>query len=519
MTSQVNEGARPELVFGLVAPLGARLSDLGEELARALQGFGYKTITVRLSDLLPRFSVWEEQPSKADEVRIAHLQSMGDAARRENRDGAALARAAITEIRRERQAITGSADTPAPATAYILYQLKHPDEVRLLRQTYGSAFLMVAGHAAREVRAAHLAKRMAAAADKPGQGDGYLGEANKLIWFDQKGGDDFGQNVRDTYPIADMFVDLNAAGGQFEVHRFVDLVFGHPFHTPSPDEYAMYHASTVALRSSDINRQVGAAIVNVTATPTGVVTNSDVLALGMNEVPRGGGGFYWDKASPDARDQALEAQNENRALDIKLSVLAELLKVIGAEKWLVKSVATAEYSDLARKLLGALKGSQFMDIGEFSRPVHAEMAAIIDAARRGVSIDGRSMYVTTFPCHNCAKHIVAAGLRKVVFLEPYPKSRAPNLYAEEIVLDASDGKTPEGKVVFVAFSGVGPRLYRVLFSMGERGNANQHLTRNEWMQRKRGLSPLQVPPHLANAYLSAERVEVAVLQPSKFSAQ
>ena len=42
------------------------------------------------------------------------------------------------------------------------------------------------------------------------------------------------------------------------------------------------------------------------------------------------------------------------------------------------------------------------------------------------------MYVTTFPCHNCAKHIIAAGLERVVYLEPYPKSRAKTLYDEDI---------------------------------------------------------------------------------------
>src|SRR5207244_10920558 len=46
----------------------------------------------------------------------------------------------------------------------------------------------------------------------------------------------------------------------YDVRRFLDLFFGHPFRTPSPEEYAMYQASAVALRSSDSGRQVGAII-------------------------------------------------------------------------------------------------------------------------------------------------------------------------------------------------------------------------------------------------------------------
>ena len=56
----------------------------------------------------------------------------------------------------------------------------------------------------------------------------------------------------------------------------------------------------MALRFSDNNRQVRAAIVNLTLDGDRK-KNTDVVAVGMNEVPRGGGGFYWDQDSPDHR--------------------------------------------------------------------------------------------------------------------------------------------------------------------------------------------------------------------------
>ena len=72
------------------------------------------------------------------------------------------------------------------------------------------------------------------------------------------------------------------------------------------------------------------------------------------------------------------------------------------------------------------------------------------------------MYATTFPCHNCAKHIVAAGIKKVVYIEPYPKSKALAFYKSEISTDVADENT---KLVFTPFSGVGPRRYIDLFAM------------------------------------------------------
>lgn len=222
----------------------------------------------------------------------------------------------------------------------------------------------------------------------------------------------------------------------------------------------------------------------------------------MNEVPRGGG-FYWDQNSPDLRDQNLLQQGINRAAEIKISVLTELIEKIIQKKWLQEAVAIEPTRDLADSLLKELKGTQFLDIGEFSRPVHAEMTALIDAARSGVAVDGHSMYVTTFPCHNCAKHIIAAGIRRVVYLEPYPKSRARGLYREEITLESLYGKEEEGKVVFFAYTGVAPRQYQQLFSISDRGaKKGRSLTR--WTSERSFLSPLYIHQNASILYLAGE---------------
>lgn len=82
------------------------------------------------------------------------------------------------------------------------------------------------------------------------------------------------------------------------------------------------------------------------------------------------------------------------------------------------------------------------------------------------------MFVTTFPCHYCARHIVAAGIDEVQFIEPYLKSKAFDLHGDAIVSKAAGWSPPSqtGKqgrapayVLFRPFTGVAPRLYRRAF--------------------------------------------------------
>src|ERR1035441_9924393 len=74
-----------------------------------------------------------------------------------------------------------------------------------------------------------------------------------------------------------------------------------------------------------------------------------------------------------------------------------------------------------------LKNSGLFDMTEYGRAVHAEMDALLTCARSGISPRNGTLYTTTFPCHNCTRHLVAAGIRRVVYIEPYPKSKATKL--------------------------------------------------------------------------------------------
>jgi deoxycytidylate deaminase len=525
---------RPELIVGFVAPVGVRLRELIDQTATYFRQFKYDPVEIRLSTLFERCASYSPSPSASEDQRVSHGQKMGHQFREGVGAADAVALAALVRIREERIKQSGSPEIPRNATVYLLNQLKHPKEVRLLRKIYGSSFILIAAHASKSARLQNLIRRIAASESRGIQDDDTAKAANILRIDEEEpavvGADDLGQNTRNTYPLADTFVNMQTKAGQYEINRFIDLLFGHPFHTPRPDEVAMYIAHSTGLRSSDDSRQVGAVIVNVKRDPRNETSNVDVIATGMNEVPMRGGGFYWDGSpdSPDARDQWLIAfgPNDDRALTIKKEVVHELIDIAKRQEWFTKDVVETQTATLVKQLIpdGALKGTQFMNISEFQRQVHAEMAALIDSARRGVAVNGHTMYVTTFPCHNCAKHIIAAGLKHVVYLEPYPKSRAEMLHKEEVELEYDDNTIEsmkaEGvlpKVLFSPYTGIAPRQYARLFSMLGRGKKNGGFALREWGINIATLSPFHLVTNAHAAYTLAERQELARLSTEKFS--
>ncbi len=61
---------------------------------------------------------------------------------------------------------------------------------------------------------------------------------------------------------------------------------------------------------------------------------------------------------------------------------------------------------------------------------HAEQNAIIQAARYGANIDGATLYCTHQPCVICAKMIINAGIKRVVYKEGYPDEFSIRLFEE-----------------------------------------------------------------------------------------
>jgi len=66
-------------------------------------------------------------------------------------------------------------------------------------------------------------------------------------------------------------------------------------------------------------------------------------------------------------------------------------------------------------------GTYTKDHHEWSKTyeIHAEMNAIIWAARKGISIEGATIYVTLEPCSDCSKNIIASGIKRIVYAKAY----------------------------------------------------------------------------------------------------
>jgi len=147
-------------------------------------------------------------------------------------------------------------------------------------------------------------------------------------------------------------------------------------------------------------------------------------------------------------------------------------------KWLSNELSKKNINELIYKAKNDLKEIQIMNLIEFGREVHAEMSSLSDAAGRTISVKDCILYCTTFPCHICAKHIIAAGIMKVVYIEPYPKSLARELFSDSITLDEPPQPT---KVEFKPFEGIAPSGYLDLFWMLKRKKNSKV---NKWIASK-----------------------------------
>jgi deoxycytidylate deaminase len=519
----IRSRAAHELFFAVVGPVGAGSSHVARQLERCLadsklRGVPFTCTTVKASDAI-RASYGSREASEAALDRLSPLerkvamQERGDSLRLN--DHAAIAAHAVGGIAAARAKAQGRAFEPGEPVepdgnprAYIIDSLKHPAEVKLLRRLYGEAFVLIGVVCSPPVLKERLADALFNRVDRHRPTN-----ISALEDFIRRDADDpdnkHGQHVTDAFHEADFFIDNTPEvetppSGDFkeavdarligELSRLVSIILHDRIHRPSVEESAMHAAYSAQLQSSCLSRQVGAALID---------DRGNIVATGTNEVPKAGGGVYGEDAGV--------SRIENRCAMCNNGVDGPYCSNNRQQNLLFEDAVKAlfgkdiEASDLREKLV-AVRKTQLGGLLEFSRSVHAEMDALLSAGRSGTSTVGSRLFVTTYPCHYCARHIVSAGVYEVQYIEPYPKSRAIELHgdaietvaerwtpptrlplheqvtAQRLLADRSNGHgvgqvgaavqtsidvgqapASSGKVLFRPFVGVAPRLYAKVF--------------------------------------------------------
>lgn len=440
---------KPELVIGFVGAAGTDLDLADKAVASALTPYGYEVVPIRLSRLMRDVKGGKRlAKSGREDERVWEHMDVGDAIRdqcRRNDAIAGIAVGSISDLRKE-----DHDGAPALNTAFVLNSLKHPAEVEAMRRIYRDRFVLIAVHSPTEARFRALKQKIAASHGSPDRKQDFSDAAQRIMRRDEHDEErGFGQNVREAFTLGDVYVSIEPSGElERGIARYFHLFFGDPFVTPTPDEYAMFQTHAAALRSADLSRQVGAAVCTA---------DGEIIAVGCNEVPKASGGQYWPGDDPDKRDFQLGYDSNAKYRD---KALKDAFQRLRDGKQLPKDGV-----DLAA-FMASVSKTRLGDLTEFGRPVHAEMAALLDAARRGVAVARHRLFSTTFPCHNCARHIIGAGVKEVVYREPYEKSLAGELHEDSVVVDPA--QPVEDKMVIRRFVGVGPPRYLDLFKKPQR---------------------------------------------------
>lgn len=428
----------------------------------ALNTVGYQSCNIRISEMTNIFLQNKDHSKAENETLNGKIKAGNDV--RELYDSAEIfGLAAILRIREERAAhnkVSASYDrldgdfnnAKAQGLAYIVRQFKRPEEIDLMRRIYGKNFIQVSVTESNTRR--EEAIRSIMRSDHPAATEENISDlAINIIRRDQNEQSvKYGQRLNKIFHLGDAFITCDPSSKpEAQTVRFVKSLFGRNDISPTMDEFGSFMAKAASMRSVDLSRQVGAAILT---------SSGDMISVGCNEVPKKGGGNYWDDDPDKTRD--IDKGTEANKVEIN-RIVHDFLRVLSENNEL-REGATVDTILGDTKVQDEISNSLIGGLTEYGRMVHAEMNALSDAARLGRSVDNSTMYVTTFPCHNCAKHIIASGISKVVFIEPYPKSKANQFYAELI----GENPTENEKIQFEHFSGISPRRYVDFFEKGSR---------------------------------------------------
>lgn len=478
-TNRRRQGEPRELIIGLIAPIGVDRKPVETALRNQLRIVDYHVAPVKISEKLEKLADdsipgWNNGDAL---VRKNILMNVGNNVREQYSDGGVLALLSMVQIASIRRTLLPKGS----GRAYVIDSLKHPDEVELLRSIYGPAFVAIAVFASPDARRQYLEDQARTLLHEP--------DSNKIARLMERDEDEnitLGQRVRAAFELADVVVDVSRGDTEHQIRRLVELLFGDLQKTPTIGEYAMSLARCAQARSGSLARQIGAAVIR---------DDGAIVSIGRNDVAKPFGGQY----EPTDDNEYPRGRDINRGIDssdwFRQKAITDLLAILQDNGQLNSTDSPEElfeqwYIGEEGKPKPWLRMAFIANTIDYVRAVHAEMAAITDAARHGIDLSQCSLYTTTFPCHDCAKHILASGIREVVYWAAYPKSLVKDLYDDSICVNEA-APSPD-KVSFHSFVGIAPNRYFDFFIMGKRERKDRKGRAISFDPRK---AKLTLPPY------------------------
>lgn len=361
------------ILIGLTGSFGSGCSKIAKEFLVPKE-FKYYSLSKALKDYYEKEKVKDEAPDRTA------LQDFGNSLR-EQHGNDFLAKRICNEIEADQ------------GEKVVIDSIRNPGEVKYLKEKF-PLFFLFGIYADADIRWERVK-------------DTYNGDKGKFEIDDKRDAGesfDYGQRVRDCYLMSDIIIANNEEiqrnnrakqlmDGKRE--KYISLIKKEREFPPSEMETIMAMAYANSLRSSCLKRKVGAVIID---------NSGNIFSSGYNEVP--------PNEAP-----CLERWGGCYRTHLREEITEELKKITG------DVIIISEMNTFLKKRFKIL---------DHCRALHAEENAIINVARFGSSaaLKDATIYTTTYPCNLCANKIVKVGIKKVIYLEPYPQKEARELISK-----------------------------------------------------------------------------------------
>ncbi len=380
--SNGNKMPSKPLIVGITGPFGSGCTSYCNALAVAPYNFNY----YKLSKIV--WDKWEEQNTGKDkkEALRSELQDIGNNLRREHGDGYLALKTWEDNAFYEKISNNES---------IVIDNIRNLGEVEFFRGKHPNFHLIAICCSPAE----QWNRSEPEYKERNSTKDDFLKELKR----DQKEGFHWGQQV-DLCVYEAEIVIINEEhhqdkrrrllGHQLEIDNYIQLLEGKEKRTPTEQETYMNIAYSASQMSMCIKRQVGAVIID---------QKKNVISVGHND-------------PPVASEQCIMKYGKCYRDIVRKEFFSDLKTNCPNCKVYFENIKFPFYCPSCKI---NLEDIFFKDrIINRCRSLHAEEKAIINAGLNGLK--NSTMYITTFPCNECAKKILYTGIEEIYYVEPYP---------------------------------------------------------------------------------------------------